>query len=301
MDKSEQIELELDLEPLESEKKDEEFVIEEAKEPEIEEPKVELPVEVGINELRAQLEQEKKAREEAERRAREAAEKAALAQNDAYDTNLKLLDNAIDTVKRNSEILKQNYKDAMAAGDYDAVANIQADLIKADNDLRQLQYGKQQYETNGKQPVPPADPVESLAARLTPRSADWVRAHPEYARDPNMTRRMVRAHEDAVDEGFAPDTDDYFRFVETKLKIRQPEIRVQQEESALSEASAPTQRRSAPPAAPVSRTSPTTGGSRSNVVTLTRAERETAQALGMTDREYAANKQALIKDGKLAG
>lgn len=299
-EKPEQIELELNLEPLASEQKDDDIIIKEAEEPEIQTKQPELTVDDGINELKARLEEERRAREDAERRYREAQEQANYAKNDAYDTNLRLIDNAIETVKRNNEILKQNLKDAMAAGDYDAAADIQANMIKSDNDLRQLQTGKQQYEAVGKQPVRPSDPVEQIASQLTERSADWVRAHPEYARDPAMTRRMVRAHEDAIDEGLKADSDEYFAFVETKLKIRKAEP-PKQEESALSEASAPTQRRSAPPAAPVSRSGTGTGGTRSNVVSLNSAEREHARAMGMTDREYAIQKQALIKEGKLAG
>jgi len=294
MVKDDQIELELNLEPLETEKKQDDIVIKEVEEA----PKAELTVEDGINELKFKLEEEKRAREEAERRYKDAQQQANLAKNDAFDSNLRLLDNAIETVQRNQEILKQNLRDAVAAGDADAQADIMLTISKTDSDLRQLQQGKVQYEAQAAAAQEPADPVEKIASRLTPRSAEWVRAHPEYATDPALTRRMVRAHEDAVDEGIKADTDEYFEFVETKLKIRKQEAREEQE-SALSEASAPTQRRSAPPAAPVSRASST--GSRSNVVTLTRAERETAAALGMTDREYASNKQALIKEGKLAG
>jgi hypothetical protein len=295
MSKEEQSELELNLEPLDNEKKENDIVIKEVEE----QPKVELTVEDGINELKAKLEEEKRAREDAERRAKEAYEIANVSKADAHDSNLRLIENAIDTVKRNAEILKQNYKDALAAGDFDSAANYQSDMIKADNDLRQLNYGKQQYETQARSVQVQQDPVERMTAQLTPRSAEWVRAHPEYAKDPILTRRMIRAHEDAIDEGYAADTDEYFNFVETKLKIRRNDV--QQQEAALSEASAPTQRRSAPPAAPVSRSATPTAGGRSNVVTLTRAERETAAALGMTDREYASNKQALIKDGKLTG
>jgi hypothetical protein len=294
MVKDDQIELELNLEPLETEKKQDDIVIKEVEEA----PKAELTVEDGINELKFKLEEEKRAREEAERRYKEAQQQAHLAKNDAFDSNLRLLDNAIETVQRNQEILKQNLRDAVAAGDADAQADIMLTISKTDSDLRQLQQGKVQYEAQAAAAQEPADPVEKIASRLTPRSAEWVRAHPEYATDPALTRRMVRAHEDAIDEGIKADTDEYFEFVETKLKIRKQEAREEQG-SALSEASAPTQRRSAPPAAPVSRASST--GSRSNVVTLTRAERETASALGMTDREYASNKQALIKEGKLAG
>jgi hypothetical protein len=294
MSKEEQIELKLDLEPTE---KEEEVVIKEVEEA----PKAELTVEDGINELKFKLEEERKAREAAERRAKEAADSAAAAKNDANDSNMRLINNAIETVVRNTEILKQNYKDALASGDYDAAANFQMEMIKADNDLRQLNVGKQQYEAAMKQPQI-ADPVEKMAAQLTPQSAAWVRAHPEYARDAALTRRMVRAHEDAVDDGLVADTPEYFQFIETKLKIRQPEVQVKdQQESALSEAASATQRRSAPPAAPPSRTAATSAGGRSNVITLTRAERETAAALGMTDREYAQNKRELIKEGKLVG
>ena len=59
-----------------------------------------------------------------------------------------------------------------------------------------------------------------------------------------------------------------------------------------------TQRRSAPPAAPVSRSGNGTGSS-PNVVRLTSAEREIASMMGMTDKEYAKNKVALQKEGKL--
>jgi hypothetical protein len=295
MENTEQIELELELDPVEIEKKDDDIVVEPAETSEIQTKRPELTVDDGISELKARLEEERKAREEAERRAREASLVANAAKNDAADSNLRMIDNAIETVKRNQEILKQNLRDAIAAGDADAQANYTFELQKSEYQLNTIVNGKQQYEASLKQQQI-SDPVEEIASRLTPRSADWVRAHPEYAKDPVLTRRMVRAHEDALDEGLQADTDDYFRFVETKLKIRKPE----QEESPLSEA-ATTQKRSAPPAAPVSRSAPNNNGQKSNVIRLTAAEREHAAAFGMTDREYAIQKQALIREGKLAG
>ena len=105
-EKPEQMDLELELEPLEAEKKDDDIVVEAAPEPEMQVKQPELTVEDGINELKARLEEEKRAREDAEKRYREAQEQANSAKNDAYDTNLRLIYNAIETVKRNSEILK---------------------------------------------------------------------------------------------------------------------------------------------------------------------------------------------------
>ena len=284
--------IQLELEPQE----DEIQIVEAPEEPKIEE-KPQLSVEDGINELKFKLEEERKARESAERRAKEAMEQASLYKNDAADSNMKMIETAIDTIKRNQEILKQNLRDAVAMGDADAQADILMSIQKTQSDHEKLMYGKQQYEATVK--AAPADPVEAMASNLTPRSAEWVRAHPEYARDQALTRRMVRAHEDALDEGIRPDTDEYFDYVETRLKVRQAPV---QQEAALSEASTSTsgRRAAAPPAAPVSR-SGTGTGSRPNVVTLTRAEQEAARDMGMTPKEYAENKMALVRAGKLAG
>jgi len=138
---------------------------------------------------------------------------------------------------------------------------------------------------------------------LTPKSAEWIRAHPEAVRDPVLNRKLRRAHEDAVDDGIAPDSQEYFSYVENRLNINRRQEQPREQESALSEASSSSagRRAAAPPAAPVSRSGTGTGGRPSNVVTLTRAEQEAARDMGMTPKEYAANKMALIKAGKLAG
>ena len=284
--------IQLELEPQE----DEIEIVEAPEEPKIEE-KPQLTVEAGIDALKAQLEDERRAREAAERRAKEAMEQASAAKNDAADSNMKMIDNALETLKRNQEILKQNLRDAVAMGDADAQADIMMSLNKTDNDLREVQRGKQQYETTVKRSA--ADPVEALASQLTPRSAEWIRAHPEAVHDPVMNRKLRRAHEDAIDDGLVADSDEYFSYVENRLNVRKP---VQQQEAALSEASTSTagRRAAAPPAAPVSRSGTGTGG-RPNVVTLTRAEQEAARDMGMTPKEYAENKMALVRAGKLAG
>lgn len=284
--------IQLELEPQE----DEIQIVEAPEEPKIEE-KPQLSVEAGIDALKTQLEEERRAREAAERRAKEAMEQASAAKNDAADSNMKMIDNALETLKRNQEILKQNLRDAVAMGDADAQADIMMSLNKTDNDLREVQRGKQQYETTVKRSA--ADPVEALASQLTPRSAEWIRAHPEAVHDPVMNRKLRRAHEDAIDDGLVADSDEYFSYVENRLNVRKP---VQQQEAALSEASTSTagRRAAAPPAAPVSRSGTGTGG-RPNVVTLTRAEQEAARDMGMTPKEYAENKMALVRAGKLAG
>ena len=259
-----------------------------------------IPPEKGIEELRKQIERERAARVEAEKRAQEAAQQAYTARNEVSETNLQLVNNAIDTVRRNNDILKMHYRDAMTAGDYDKAADLQSEMSSNAAKLLQLENGKQAMEAQPKPEAPkftPADPVEALAAQLSPQSASWVRAHPEYAQDQRLTRKMVAAHEMVVADGYVPDTDDYFAAIEDALRInRQPAPIVRDE--AMADAAKVTQRRSSPAAAPVSRGNSATG-SRSEIVRLTAAEREMAQLMQISEEEYARNKRALQKEGRL--
>ena len=261
----------------------------------------EIEPEEGLEALKAQLGREKTARIEAEKREREARQTAFKAQNEVQDSNLHLVTNAIETVKQTADVLKSNYREAMSMGDYDRAAEVQQAMATNAAKLLQLEQGKQALESQPKQRAPEqyrsSDPVEALASQLTPRSADWVRRNPQCVTDPRLYQKMVAAHNLAVADGYAPDTNDYFEQIESTLKLNRREVQEPQED-AMAEAAKPVQRRSSPAAAPVSR-SGTGTGSRPNVVRLSSAEREMASMMGMTDQEYAKNKLSLQKEGKL--
>jgi hypothetical protein len=279
---------------------------EKAKEPEIEvvkaedappKAKPELPPEV--RELKFQLEQEKLARAEAEKRARMAAEREYAAKNEVTDSNLSLISNAISSTQQETAYLKAGYREAMATGDYDRAAEIQQRMSDNAARLLQLENGKDALEKQGRQVAPqhqqPMDPVEALASQLSPRSAAWVRNNPQFATDQRLFQKMIAAHNLALADGLQPDTDDYFATVEETLRIRRSEPTY---EDPMAQSATVTQKRSAPPAAPVSRGGNGTG-SNPNRVTLSAAEREMAQMMGMTNQEYAQNKLSLQKEGKL--
>lgn len=298
-DNNEKLEIEVEQDEIETPKP---VVVE--KEPEIE-PKDEIEPDEGIQDLKLKLEQERIARAEAEKQARLADERAYRASNDVHDSNLQLVKNAIETVKSTSENLKRAYAEALSVGDYNKGAEIQEAMSLNAARLMELERGKAAMESApppaAPQPRQPADPVEALASQLSPRSGDWVRRNPQCVTDPRLYQKMVAAHNLAVADGYAPDTDDYFSFIEDTLKINRRQAAPKEEaeaEEPMSSASKPTQRRSAPPAAPVTR-SGTPSGQRPNVVRLTRAEAETARDLGMTEEEYARNKQLLQKEGRL--
>jgi hypothetical protein len=126
--------------------------------------------------------------------------------------------------------------------------------------------------------------IDSLIQRVTPLSAQWLQSNRDHLKDSRSFRIMARAHEDAIDHGIIPESDDYFRFVENRLGIKgdsaPPDV-------AMSAAAAPVQRRQSPPAAPVSRQPSNANGSRPHVVKLTPEQREAARISGVTEEEYA--------------
>jgi len=288
------------IELADDEPKKDDIIVEKADEPAKTVKKTELTPEEGINELQAKLEQERQARIAAEAQAREAMQQASQAQTKVDSTELHLIKNAIAQIKSNNDSLKANYRDALATGDYDQAAEIQEQMIINTNKLDTLEKGKKAKEEAPKiAPVAPQsfDMIENLASQVTPESASWLRRNKDHLNNPKRIDKELRAHADAIDDGIVADTPEYFSFIENRLGIS----RAQSEDDAdpMSEASKPTVRRSAPPAAPVTRSGTTSGTTRPNVVRLTSAEREMAAMMQMTDQEYARNKIALQREGKM--
>lgn len=280
-----------------------EIIIEEDTAPEVvvegeKTPKVVTPEE-GIDQLKANLEASKReaeternARAEAERRAAQSAGVAERATKEVQDTNLTLVTNAIETIKQSSEMLKANYAAALAAGDHNEVAEIQFKMSESAAKLMQLEAGKAELEIEAKRPAPvrqeQADPVERVAAQLSPRSAAWIRAHPEYARTQEAYQKVVRADAGAWGAGIERDTPEYFEHVERALGLKADDAPVREEG-----------RRSAPPAAPVNRQPVTAEGGRKETIRLSREEVEMAENMGLTPQEYAANKKMLKDTGRM--
>ena len=256
----------------------------------------------SIEQLKQQLEAEKQARIDAERRIHEAQSREYAARNDKADTDLQLINNAIYTVNTNTGILKSHYAEAMQAGDYARAAEIQQEMASNEAKRLQLENGKAAMEAAPRQEPPRqqvTDPVEALASQLTPRSAEWIRRHPEFARDQRMFNKMIAAHNLAVADGIQPDTDAYFAEVESTLKINR-NAAATQAEAPMEQTAKVTQQRvspnAAPAAAPVSRQS---SSDRQTVVRLSAEEREMASMMKMTPEEYGKEKLKLKREGKI--
>jgi hypothetical protein len=254
--------------------------------------------------LREQLAAEKAGRAAAEKRLLQAAREVHSARSEVDETNLQLVVNAIDTVGRDIELLSQAHTQALQNGDYDRATRIQREMSANEAKLLQLNNGREAMENAPRQPepqLPPADPVEAFAAQLSPRSADWVRRHPEFVNDPRLNSKMIAAHNLAVADGIPTDTDDYFAAIEETLKIGSRSV---QTDTGDQYAAKVVQRRdAAPAAAPANRGNQSTS---SNAIRLNRDQLEMAEMLrGPNEtkeeaiKRYARNLSDLKKEGKI--
>jgi hypothetical protein len=258
-----------------------------------------------ITDLKAQLAAEKAGRQAAEQKLHQAAREVHRARSDVDDTNLQLVVNAIDTVSRDIEMLKQAHTFALQSGDFARATEIQSEMSANSAKLLQLENGRDAMQSAPRQPepaAPPADPVEAFASQLSRRSADWVRNHPEFVRDPRLNAKMIAAHNLAVADGIPTDTDEYFEAIENTLKVA-PKAAPKTDTDDQYAAKVVQRRDAAPAAAPANRGGQT---GNSNVVRLTREQREMAVMLRdgkETEKEaierYAKDLVNLKKEGKI--
>jgi hypothetical protein len=256
----------------------------------------------ALEKLKQQLKEEQKAREDAEERVRQATFQAKRASLEVEDTNRHLVSNAIETIKRDNEVLTANYAEAMRTGDYETGARIQSVINQNDMNLKKLEEGHIKMEQEAKlrppepvEPIAPKKPkemVEEIIGQVSKASAQWLKANREHLDSERAINKMFNAHSDAVGDGIEPDTNEYFRYIETRLGINQDD----HGGSPMSSAAKPTSKQAPPPSAPVNRDN----SGRSNVGHLTSAQAETAKALGMTNKEYYSHMVALQKEGRLS-
>jgi hypothetical protein len=245
-------------------------------------------VEKALKKLSKKLEKEKEARREAESQARQAAEQARKASMEVQDSRIHLVGGAIETLKRDDDILTAHLRNAMEVGDYDKAAEINRTLATNASKLSELERGYN--DLRNAPPPPPVQQapremsVDDVIQQVTPRSAEWLRANKQHLPDSRSLRIMGRAHDDAVDLGIIPESDQYFRFIESRVGIG-PKPSSYESDDAMSGAAKVTKNRQSPPSAPVSR-QPVDTPNRPGTIRLTAEQVEAAKISGVTPQEY---------------
>lgn len=218
-------------------------------------------------------------------RLRDYEQKNASQAQDVQASHKALIEHAILTAKGELNAAKSAFKDAMASGDYDAAGEAQAAIAAAQLDTRQYELAKDEFDRQAeatkaqpqrRAPANREEEIESYMNQFTPVTKAWATKHKDdLFKSPARTNEAVALHHAAVNRGIAPDTPEYFSYLERGLGIESAKAKPQR-----------TQQEKRPPmaSAPVSRGG--AGGGRVEVQ-LTAAQRDMAARMGMTSQKYA--------------
>src|SRR5271156_4237930 len=215
---------------------------------------------------RAQAESQRRLNEsqrkiqEAFENTRRAEERAANAEKEVTSVKQGAVLTVLDSLKRDKEDARRKYALAADGGDHAKMAEAVDELSLANTRIIEAEKGKLELEERAKappvvatarrvEPLADDDRAEQFAASIeshSPRSAQWVREHPEYARDQTKNDDMTAAHYAALGKRLKPETPAYFEFINRELGITKAPAQVIETPPAREQARAPA-------SAPVSR------------------------------------------------
>lgn len=251
---------------------------------------------------RDRAESEARARAEAERRAAEQTQEATRFRGESEQAQYDAIVNAIGAATAEAESAQRDYENAMSAGDFKTVGEAQRRMSRAEARLVQLEDGKavfdQRREEGTRAPPerterPAAPSIEGqidAMANLTVEEKTWLKGHTDALTDQRRNAKLGAAYYEAIDQGLARGTPEYFTFLETRLGYRKADPAPNDDEDDDPPAPQPT-RRTPTVSAPVSRDIPSGGSGRpsNSKVTLTPEQREAARLSGIDEVTYAKN------------
>jgi hypothetical protein len=150
-------------------------------------------------------------------------------QTEVTTSQTETLESGIAQAEAEASAAEQAYAQAFEAGDAMAVARAQRVMATAVGRKDRLQEALDdlkdeiktkpatQREAPQRRSQAQQDPVEAFASNMTPKSAAWIRAHPEAITDKKKNARMLAAHNLAVADDVEVESSEYFRRVEAAI------------------------------------------------------------------------------------
>jgi len=231
-------------------------------------------VQSRIKKLRFEYHEERRRKEEAER----VREQAVTDLQKLYEENQKLretltrgegalVNQAKGRIAAELEKAKQSYKDAYESGDSDA-------MIAANERLTLLTNEKLRYESYKPKPVQQQKMPEYTQAPqesvVDDKAIDWASRNEWFQKDKAMTGYAYGIHEELVEDGIDPRSDEYYRQIDSKMREAFPHKFGHQRQQGT--VVAPSSRSTKAP----------------RKVTLTQSQVALAKRLGISPERYAA-------------
>lgn len=252
-------------------------------------------VQKRIKKLRYEFHEERRAREAAEREREEAIKLAQrerqeaerLRQSVSQGESL-MVEQAKRRVAVQIEQAQNAYKAAYESGDSDALVKAQTALTELKNE----EYRLKTFKPAPVQPQPSApqaqpQPQQPAAPKLSESAKRWADRNPWFGRpgSEDMTAQAFVAHEKAIREGVAPESDEYYNRIDQAVRRLFPD---------RFEAKGEGQQPQPPKGVVVAPAGRSTGQS-PRKITLTQTQVSLAKRLGLTLEQYAAQ---LLKENR---
>ena len=244
-------------------------------------------VQKRIKKLKFEFHEERRRKEEAERE-REAAISYAENQKKEADRLRKNLDDGTGVLVNEAKarvaselnVAKRAYKEAYEAGDPDAVVDAQMALSKLQFEADRVENWKPERPSAPQEPAPAAQQRRDIP-KPDPKAQKWAAANEWFDNDPGMKRYALLIHEELLESGVDSTSDVYYGKIDEAMRSRYPDRFADVEPEVRQ-----PQRKAGSVVAPGGRN---TASSRNKVV-ITSSEAAIAKRLGLSNKEYAAQK-----------
>lgn len=148
------------------------------------------------------------------------------ARKEVVESQLDTVTSGLAAAEAEAESAEKDYIAAAEAGDFVAQARAQRKMAAAENKIGRLKEAEgdlkeaKEHPPVQRQETPQraaADPVEAFTQGMSPKSATWIRSHPDCVTDDRKRNRMLAAHNLAVADDIAVDSDEYFSRIEAGI------------------------------------------------------------------------------------
>jgi hypothetical protein len=252
-------------------------------------------VQKRIKKLKFEFHEERRRKEEAEREREAAVEYAGAQRKEAerLRKNLSegegvLVNEAKARVASELNSAKRAYKEAYEAGDSDAVLEAQMALSKLQLEADRVENWKPAKQAVQDQSVAPTPPAAPKVPKPDRKAQEWAMENDWFEKDASMRRYAILVHEELLESGVDSTSDVYYDKINEAVRSRYPDRFADVEPEVRQ-----PQRKAGSVVAPGGRT---TAASRNKVV-ITSSEAAIAKRLGLSVKEYAAQKLKDMQNG----
>ena len=246
----------------------------------------------GYHDERRAKEEAMRQRDEMQRLTKQLYQEVQQLRNNNDRSQNVMIEQAKRQVENELAVAKRMYKDAYESGDPDALlaaqealttAKIRADKVSAFKP-KPLQTNENNVQSDTIEPPtrPSPTPAQTQRVQVDPKAEEWRRNNEWYGIDRGMTNYVMAYHQELIDGGVDPRSDEYYEKINSRMRRMFPE------KFGGSEAEATTTRSTTVVA-------PATRSTAPKKVRLTQTQVDLTKRLGITPEQYAIEAAKLMR------